>query len=87
LLSKSAEHCDIYFFGKHDRCVFAIFYHISWSSLYRAIVSKIGIQELKGQPPVPQNKHIYWNQAEHELTKYQESIKQMQQSKHFLSEQ
>ena len=62
-------------------------------SLYRAIVSKTGIQELKGQPPVPPNKHIYWNQTEHELTKYQESIKQMRpglsekELKHFLGEQ
>jgi len=63
------------------------------SSLYRAIVSKTGIQELRGQPPVPPNKHIHWNQAMHELTKYRESIKEMRpglsekELKHFLGEQ
>ena len=45
--------------------------------IYRAIVSCAGIQELKGQPPPPPNRHIHWNQAMHELTKYRESIKEM----------
>ena len=63
------------------------------SSLYRAIISKTGIQELRGQPPVPPNKHIHWNQAMYELTKYRESIKEMRpglsekELKHFLGEQ
>ena len=60
---------------------------------YRAIVSKSGIQELRGQPPVPPNKHIHWNQAIYELTKYRESIKEMRPAlsekelKIFLGEQ
>lgn len=46
-------------------------------SFYRAIVSCTGIQELRGQPPPPPNRHIHWNQAMHELTKYRDSIKEM----------
>lgn len=45
--------------------------------IYRAIVSRAGIQELRGQPPPPPNRHIHWNQAMHELTKYRDSIKDM----------
>ena len=40
-------------------------------------MSRAGIQELRGQPPPPPNRHIHWNQAMHELTKYRDSIKEM----------